>query len=340
MVGYVYSLHPTLGYNYILIEVYSAESLYCIDKPEPCNSYVVNRSDGTFTYEKEFSTAHKLSLRQIRSIASVINQTEADDDYPKKISWEIIPGGEVNFRDKEDIIDTWYAPTEMLDTNMDYINISDICFKGQISNLELSFAVHVLKQSCHACGIYANDTFTACGDKIFCSTYMALYEKSLFGTVLLYNRFKERLSKPDRLGRIRKTDILKLADKLLDIPTQSHEGVLAYISEIERRTGVETARIFKHAVLSSRSPRWLCRRIMVCMHKSYLSLLSMTDEFKKRTGCSSADMKYLSISELHEIFVSSDKAMNVRALIKKKRRRRAYLENMSVPMILHKGKFY
>lgn len=340
LVGYVYSFDSERGYNYILIKAYDAESLDYADKDSDCDLYRVEREKGSYVYAKTRVLRNKLTLKQVKSIAALVADNEADDDYPTKIAWEIIPGGNVNGRSAEDAKDMRYVPTEVLDTNASYVNVSDFCFEGSPSELEGSFCVHILRQLCHACGIYADDTFAYFSEGAFCTADMAHYERAVFGTDILHKRFKGKLPMPKRQSKISKEAILKALSEIGENPMPKGAGAIPYIAYTERSAGIAVAKIFKDTLEGSLGMSYLSKEIKHAMKISYDKLCMIQEDFAKVTGCKKADMKYLSLTELHEIFVYAQKALDAPKLIAKKRRRRAYQSKMPVPTVLYKGKLY
>lgn len=340
LVGYVYSFDSERGYNYILIKAYDTDSLEFADEGSDCDLYSVDRSEGSYVYAKPSVLEHKLTLKQINSIVALVAKDEADDDYPTEIAWEIIPGGNVNRRSAEDAENIRYVPTEVLDTNAGYVNVSDFCFEDSPSELEGSFCVHILRQLCYACGIYADDTFAYFGEGAFCTTDMAHYEKALFGTDILYKRFRDKLPMPKRQSKISKEAILKALSELLKIPMPKGTGAISFMAKTERSAGIEVAKILKDTLEGSLGMSYLSKEIKDAMKDSYENLCMIHEDFTKVTGCKKADMKYLSLKELHDIFAFAQKAQDAPKLIAKKRRRRACQNKLAVPTVLYKGKLY
>ncbi len=340
LVGYVYSFDFEKGYNYLLIKAYDAIDLDFIDEDTPCDTYRVDRSDRSYALAKPRDLSHALTLRQIKDISALVIEAEAVDDYPKRISWEIIAGGRVNERGAEDETDIWYVPTEMLDSNSVYINISELCFSNRASNLKASFFANAIRQVCLAGGICADDTFAECGVQIYCTSYMAHYEKELFGTSLLKGRLDRNIRLPKMKFKIRRADILDSLAKIPKITSANQSTPVSYVNEAQRKAGIAFASILKDAIDGEKGAVWLFREMRTVLDEAYLVLLEIHEEFKRRTGLGIADMEYLSLAELHKIFTYAENAADAPRLVRKKRQRGARLNKMDAPMVLYKGNLY
>lgn len=343
MVGYVYSFDYECGYSCIFIKVYSCDDLSFITPSTPSITYRMHRNSEKVQVVSDDTMGQPLhlSLRLAKEILELISLEEFDSCYGVFMSWSVTVSGNLLKRKVSDFYSVWPVPPRMISSELAYINITELCFHNNPSELELSFTQNILCSAFFMCGLYISDPFFVSGSCLYCSSEVAGAELKLFGTSNLYSHIPSDCKVKKKKLKVNPGKLVKTIEHIEFESSKYEKDVSEWIVNIKRECISDVSGLIKYCIEEHKSLTWLIRRLKHSISKSLEVLISLGPELISRsTAQTSSDIKKLSFNELLCAFTFADSMRDITKIIRRSKQRRSATDKLVAPMCIYKGRFY
>lgn len=338
MVGYAYSVDPSVGYGYFLIKCYDCDDIAFVDSAMTYTAYRVNRKNGKVeALIQSIPDGKRPRLKNIREITELITIAELEFNYPVVITWAVNPSGICNALQTRELTTYFPVPASVARKNVSYINITPVIFSKPHSLLDVTFVCKILNESAYLCGIYESEPFAVCGDEIFCLRSFALGVKEFFGFDIFGEAVGNMADSGRVKGRFSKKKILSSVNKL----EFHHETAGEDIPSVIRRCTEELIHSVGDFADGAIGLRRAFRRVSICIFGAIGDIKSMSTQFLMRSGADWAgDINYLTIEELMNVFAFPISHTDTRRLIRTNKERCRRHKAFDKPVCIYKGKLY
>lgn len=338
MVGYAYSVDPSMGYGYFLIKCYDCDDISFIGSAAVYTAYRVSREDGSVeALIPSLTGGKRLRLKNIKEITELVTIAELEFDYPVVLTWAVNPSGICNALQTREL-DTYFpVPISIARKNVSYISITPVLFSKPYSLLDVTFICKILNETAYLCGIFESEPFAVCGGEIFCSCTFAAGIKSLFA----YDLFGDSVGNIAENIRVRKRfskkKILSSINRLEFCRGNPQEDIPAVIRRCTEEI-VHTVKDFMEGIIDNRRT---LRRVSLCLFGAIGDIKSMSTQFLMRSGADSAnDINYLTIEQLMSVMTFPISHTDTRRVIRTNKDRCRRYKAFDKPICICKGKLY